>query len=85
MRLSGGGITCATTIANAKLSVKCRSYTGTSDDKLKLGVGEKVMPNTKRIIHSCMEFECSRVSKATAGSVYPWTSLNSPAPTIAQK
>ena len=32
-----------------------------------------------------MEFECSRVSKATAGSVYPWTSLNSPAPTIAQK
>ena len=28
MRLSGGGITCATTIANAKLSVKCRSYTG---------------------------------------------------------
>ena len=41
-----------------------------SDDKLKLGVGEKVTLNTKRMIHSCMEFERLRVSKATAGSVY---------------
>ena len=77
MRLSGGGITCATTIANAKLSVA--HIQASSDDKLKLGVGEKVTPNTKRMIHGCMEFECSRVSKASAGSVYPWTSLNSPA------
>ena len=42
------------------------------DDKLKLGVGENVAPNTKRMILGCTEFECSRVSKATAGSVYPW-------------
>ena len=40
------------------------------DDKLKLGVGENVAPNTKRMILGCTEFECSRVSKATAGSVY---------------
>ena len=42
------------------------------DDKLKLGVSENVAPNTKRMILGCTEFECSRVSKATAGSVYPW-------------